>query len=71
MEDFMTKRGRPTGMPWQARGGEKMGAAGRPWPGLAQAGLSGEKKTDPREAGNRFFPRSVTSFVSPGKNWFI
>ena len=49
-----------------------MGAAWRPWPGLAQAGLSGEKKTDPREAGNRFFfPRSVTSFVSPGKNGFM
>ena len=59
-------RGRPTGIPGPARGGEKMGAAWRPWPGLAQAGLSGENKMDSREAGIHF-PRSVTSFVSPGK----
>ena len=31
MEYFVQKRGRPTGIPWPARGGEKkMGAAWRP-----------------------------------------
>ena len=46
MEHFVKMRGRPTGIPGPARGGgKKMGAAWRPWPGLAQAGLSGEKKT--------------------------
>ena len=60
MEHFVEKRDSATGIPWPARGGEKkMGAAGRPWPGLAQAGLSGEKKTDSREAGIRFSPLRI------------
>ena len=70
---FVQKRGRPTGIPWPARGGEKkMGPAWRPWPGLAEAGLSGEKKTDSPKAGIHFFPRSGIHFLSPGKkNGFI
>ena len=55
---FVKRRGRPTGIPRPALGGEKkMGAAWRPWPGLAQAGLSGENKMDSPKAGTRsFFP---------------
>ena len=69
MEGFMTNRGRPTGIPWPASGGEKrMGAAGWPWAGLAQAGLSGEK-TDSREAGIRISPLRILFF--PGENEFI
>ena len=54
---FVEKRGRPTGIPGPARGGgKKMGAAWRPWPGLAQACLSGENKMDYQKSGIRFFP---------------
>ena len=69
---FVQKRGRPTGIPWPARGGEKkMGPAWRPWPGLAEAGLSGEKKTDSPKAGIHFFPRCEFHFFPRGKNGFI
>ncbi len=37
------------------RRGKKMGAAWRPWPGLAQACLSGENKMDYQKSGIRFF----------------
>ena len=71
MEDFVKMIGSPTGIPGPARGGEKkMGAAWRPWPGLAQAGLSGENKMDSREAGIHFFPDPHLNF-SHGKNGFI
>ena len=54
---FVKKRGRPTGIPWPARGGEKkMGAAWRPWPGLAEAGLSGEKQWNPQKRAPVFSP---------------
>ena len=69
MEHFVKMIGSPTGIPGSARGGEKMGAAWRPRPGLAQTGLSGENKMDSREAGIHFFPRSESYFVSPGKKW--
>ena len=56
MEHFVEMIGNPTGIPGPARGGEKkMGAAWRPWPGLAQAGLSGENKMDSRKVGIHFF----------------
>ena len=48
-----------------------MGPAWRPWPGLAEAGLSGEKKTDSPKAGIHFFSPLRISFFSPGKNGFI
>ena len=50
--------------------GEKNGYLA--WPGLAEAGLSGEKKRIPEKLESIFSPRSVTSFLSPGrKNGFI
>ena len=51
------------------RRGKKMGAGWRPWPGLAQAGLSGEKTMDSPKAGTHFSPRSGFHFLSPGKKW--
>ncbi len=54
------------------RRGKKMGAAWRPWPGLAEAGLSGEKTMDSPKAGTRFFPPLRDIFFFPGeKNGFI
>ena len=47
------------------RRGKKMGPAWRPWPGLAEAGLSGEK-TDSPKAGIHFFPRCEFHFF-PGE----
>ena len=69
MRYFVQKRGRPTGIPGPARGGEKkMGAAWRPWPGLAQAGLSGEKTMDSPKAGTHFlFPAPDFIFFPRGK----
>ena len=56
MMDFVIMRGRPTGIPWPARGGGKKwvppGGHGLAWLRPASAG----KKTDSREAGIRFFP---------------
>ena len=65
---FVQKRGRPTGIPWPARGGEKkMGPAWRPWPGLAEAGLSGEKNGFPKSGNPFFFPRCEFHFLPRGK----
>jgi len=70
---FAQKRGRPTGIPWPARGGEKkMGPAWRPWPGLAEVGLSGEKKRIPQKRESIFFPAANFIFFPRGKkNGFI
>ena len=68
---FVKKRGRPTGIPWPARGGEKkMGAAWRPWPGLAEAGLSGGK-TDYSASGNKVFVFSSQKVFSFRKAFFV
>ncbi len=68
---FVQKRGRPTGIPGPARGGgKKMGAAWRPWPGLAQAGLSGEKTDSKKKRAPISSPLRISFF--PGKeNGFI
>ena len=44
-----------------------MGAAWRPWPGLAQAGLSGENKMDSRKAGIQFFIPAPHLVFFPGE----
>ena len=68
MEHFVKMIGSPTGIPGSARGGEKMGAAWRPRPGLAQTGLSGENKMDSRKTGIHFLsPLSILFF--PGEEW--
>ena len=69
MEHFVKMIGSPTGIPGPARGGEKMGAAWRPWPGLAQAGLSGENKMDSRKAGIHFLSPLRDIFCFPGEKW--
>ena len=49
------------------RRGKKKGPAWRPWPGLAQAGVSGEKNGFQKSGHPFSFPRSGFHFLSPGK----
>ncbi len=39
------------------------------WPGLSEAGLSGENKIDPPKAGTRFLSPLGISFSFPGGKW--
>ena len=67
MEHFAKMMGSPTGIPGPARGvGKEMGAACWPWPGLAQAGLSGEKRIPAKR--ESVFPRAASCFI-PGGKW--
>ena len=64
---FCRKERQAHGHPWTSpRRGKKMGAAWRPWPGLPQAGLSGEKKWIPEKLESIFSPRRDI-FCFPGE----